>query len=108
MEKMNVFIVADNALVANGLRHFLGKKFKDITITRFYDCRTCLKRITRDTAVVILDHTIHGRSGEEALRSVKTINPNTEVIMHTSAEDVASMLEIYITRRSLMLGQQAS
>lgn len=108
MEKINLFIVADNALVANGLKHFLGKKFTDVTISRFYDCRTCLKKINRDTQVVILDHVIHGRSGEEAMRSIKTINPDTEVIMHTSREDVAAMLEIYCQKRSLMLGQKAN
>jgi DNA-binding NtrC family response regulator len=107
MEKINLFIVADNALIANGLKNYLSQKFRDINVTRFYDCRSCLKNINGKTCVVVLDHVIHGRSGEEAMRSIKTINPGTEVIMHTSRDEVASRLEVYCQERMRMLGQKA-
>ena len=51
MEKLNVFIVADNALVVNGLKHYLKNKFGDIDITNFYDSRSCLKNGRRERHV---------------------------------------------------------
>lgn len=108
MEKLNVFIVADNALVVNGLKHYLKNKFGEIDITNFYDSRSCLKKINEKTQIVVIDHFIHGRSGMDTLMSIKTINPHTEVIMHTSGEDVASYLDLYRLEKERMLKQKAN
>ncbi|MCW3075904.1 MAG: hypothetical protein JWO32_513 [Bacteroidetes bacterium] len=108
MEKINLFIVADNALVANGLKHYLRNQFGDINIFNFYDSRSCLKKIKKDTQVVVLDNVIHGRSGVETMRSIKTINPETEVIMHTSGEEVASFLRILYKGKNYQFGQNAN
>ncbi|MBA3664169.1 MAG: response regulator [Bacteroidetes bacterium] len=108
MEKINLFIVADNALVANGLKHYLNQKFSNINVFNFYDSRSCLKHINKETQVVILDHVIHGKSGIDTLRSIKTINPDTEVIMHTSGEDVVNFLNGYYKGDTGFLVQKAN
>lgn len=108
MNKLNVFIVAENALIVNGLKHYLKKEFQDIEITNFYDSRSCLRKIDKQTQVVIVDDFIHGRSGIEALRSIKTINPEIEVVMHSSREEVASYLHLYCRDRENLLKQKAN
>jgi DNA-binding NarL/FixJ family response regulator len=95
-QRINVFVLADNALVVNGLRHYLEDRFGDgINITGFYDNRSCLKKISDDTHIVVLDYFIGGRSGMETLRCIRAINSETEVIMHSSNEDVAVAINAY-------------
>ncbi|MGZ3901028.1 MAG: response regulator [Bacteroidia bacterium] len=108
MEKLNLFIVADNALVANGLKHYLRARFSNMNILNFYDSRSCLKNINKQTAVVVLDHFIHGRSGADTSRSIKTINPDTDVIMHTSGEEVATYLSTYYKNNFLSPEKKAN
>lgn len=95
MVKLNLFIVADNALVANGLKHYLQNKFEDIQVTNFYDSRSCLKKINKQTQIVVIDQNINGKTAVDTLRSIKTINPETEVVLHTSCEDVADFLKTF-------------
>jgi DNA-binding NarL/FixJ family response regulator len=94
--KINLFIVADNALLVNGLKHYLEKRFgTGVRISNFYNKKSCLKKVNKNTQVVIVDSFLGGKSGFETLKTIKTINPNTEIIMHTSEEEVASSIEAF-------------
>ena len=97
--KINLFIVADNALVVNGLKHYIQKRFGTwINIFGFYDRKSCLKKVDGSTGVVVLDHFINGKPGIETLKSIKAINPLTEVIMHSSNEEVAELIHAFRKR----------
>lgn len=86
---MNLYILSDNALVVCGLRHNLREKFGDnIRIFNFYNRRTCLRRLNEDVQIVVLDHFISGRSASETCLAIKSANPSTEVIMHSSCQEV--------------------
>lgn len=92
-EKLNLFIVADNVLVVNGLKHYLTERFGDkIRITNFYDSRSCLKKLHSGIHMVVLDYVISGRSVAETLKSIRKINPNAKVVMHSSNEEVAASI----------------
>lgn len=108
MEKLNLFIVADNALVVNGLKHYLRNQFEDIEVTNFYDSRSCLKKINKQTQIVVIDQNINDKTGVDTLRSIKTINPETEVVVHTSREDVAAFLNLYYKEKVHTLRQKAN
>ena len=100
-EKINLFIVADNALVVNGLKHYLDKRFgRAIKISNFYNKKSCLRKIGKNTEIVVLDYFFGERSGAETIKTIKSINPFTEVIMHTSNEEVASSIEEFQKRRN--------
>jgi DNA-binding NtrC family response regulator len=91
---LNLFIVADHALVVNGLKHYLEDRFgPDLHIYRFYDSKSCLKKINKDTQAVVLDSVLEGRRGDEILKSIQTINPNTEGIIYSSTEEVAAYVD---------------
>jgi DNA-binding NtrC family response regulator len=95
--KINIFILADNVLVVNGLRHYLEDRFKErVSVSGFYETKSCLKNINGQTHLVVLDYFIGGRSGKETLRLIKAVNDETEVIMHSSNEDVAAAVNAFM------------
>jgi DNA-binding NarL/FixJ family response regulator len=99
-QTLNVFILSDNALVVNGLRHSLESKFRqNIRVTGFYDSRNCIKKVDENTHVVILDYFLEGKSCIPTLKCIQAINPKCRIIMHSCFEDVASAIE------SLMVGE---
>lgn len=92
----NLFIVDDNKLMLESLKLFLHERFgKGLTISTFIDGDSCLKKVDKDTDIVILDYHMEGKDGLEVLRSIKEINPKTEVIMLSSNEDVALAIETF-------------
>jgi DNA-binding NarL/FixJ family response regulator len=96
MGKLNLFIVANNALVVNGLRNYLKDRFGEkLNINNFYDSRTCLRNIRKDTQVIVTDYFLGGRNAEESLRSVKEINPSARIVLHSSREQVAAWIDQY-------------
>ena len=93
---MNLFIVDDNQLVLLQLRIYLQNRFgTGINISTFSDGQSALKKIDKDTGIVILDYYLEGENGNQILKSIKAINPKTEVIMHSSNEDVAIAIESF-------------
>lgn len=98
MEKqgINLFIVDDNKLLAIDLKHYLQNRFgEDVNISTFNDGDSCIAKIDKNTDVVILDYCMDGKNGLEVLKSIKTINPKTEVIMLSGNEDMAIAIETF-------------
>ena len=93
---MNLFIVDDNKLMVSGLKQYLLNRFgKTLNISTFYTGESCLEKIDQKTNFVILDYLLDGKNGNEILKSIKTINPKTEVIMISSNEDVGTAIESF-------------
>jgi DNA-binding NtrC family response regulator len=94
--KLNLFIVADNVLIVNGLRHYLLNRFgESIQVSNFYDRRSCLRKLNKETQIVVLDQKIAGREGQDTAKTIKKINPQTVVIMHSSNEEVAASVAAF-------------
>ena len=93
---MNLFIVDDNKLIVSDLKIFLNHKFgNDLNISTFNDGESCLAKVDKDTDIVILDYFLNGKNGTEVLKEIKNKNPNTEVIMLSSNDDIASAIESF-------------
>lgn len=93
---LNLYIVDDNVSMVTALKHYLQKRFgHGLKISTFYSGESCLKKINKDTDIVILDYYLNGKNGLETLKSIKEINPETEVIMLSSNEDVAMAIESF-------------
>lgn len=93
---INLFIVDDNALMMIGLRNYLTNKFgANLNITTFTTGASALQKIDQTTNIVILDYNLNGEDGNAVLKSIKKINPNTEVIMLSSNEDIAVAIESF-------------
>lgn len=95
-QETNLFIVDDDKLLATSLKYYLQDKFgDDIKTTIFNDGESCLENINKYTHIVILDYCMDGKNGLEILKSIKSINPKTEVIMLSSNENMAIAIEIF-------------
>jgi two-component system response regulator AtoC len=95
-QKLDLFIVDDNALLAKDLKLFLENKFgTDLNITSFRNGESCLKMVNAKTNIVILDYFLEGENGLEILKSIKAINPNTEVIMLSGNDDIAIAIKTF-------------
>ena len=93
---MNLFIVDDNRLMVADLRQYLQSRFgASLKISTFDDGESCLLKVNKETDVVILDYFMEGKNGLEILKSIKAINPLTEVIMLSGNEDIALAIETF-------------
>jgi len=95
-QQTNLFIVDDDELMVTALKQHLSKKFGEgIQISTFNDGDSCLQKVNKDTDIVILDYFMEGKNGLEVLKSIKSINPKTEVIMLSSNDDIALAVETF-------------
>ena len=91
-----LFIIDDNQLLVADLRIFLESTFgESLTISTFNSGESALKKVDHETNIVILDYHLPGENGNEILKSIKQINPKTEVIMLTSNEDVKTAINAF-------------
>ncbi len=92
----NIFIVDDNKLMLTALKQYLENRFgSNISITTFSDGESCLDKVNGETHIVILDYFLNGENGLNILKSIKDINPDTEVIMLSSNEDIAIAIDTF-------------
>jgi DNA-binding NtrC family response regulator len=93
---LNLFIVDDNTSMVTALKQYLQNRFGiSVQISTFSDGESCLEKVDEQTHIVILDHFLEGKNGVEVLKSIKMINPKTEVIMLSSNEDMAVAIESF-------------
>ena len=73
---IRVLIVDDHPIVRRGLKEILVRELEGTVCGEAKDAQDVLARMqTEDWDLVILDITMHGRSGLEVLRDLKTLRP---------------------------------
>lgn len=88
-QQANLFIIDDNQLLARDLKIYLSEAFHNqFTIYNFSTGDSALKKVDKNTTIVILAYFFKDECGNEILASIKSINPKTEVIMLTSNDDI--------------------
>ncbi|MFL5764057.1 MAG: response regulator [Bacteroidia bacterium] len=93
---LNLYIVDDNVSMVTALKQYLQSRFGNgLKISTFSSGESCIQRVNKDTDIVILDYYMDGKNGIETLKSIKEINPATEVIMLSSNEDIGTAIESY-------------
>lgn len=91
-----LFIIDDNPLLVADLRIYLESVFGEtLTISTFNSGESALKKVDKETHIVILDYHLPGENGNEILKSIKAINPKAEVIMLTSNEDIKTAIDAF-------------
>ncbi len=91
MNKQNIFIVDDEALLSEMLNDYLLNYFPNLDITSFLSGEECLKRIYEKPAIVILDYHLNSKeknvaNGMDILKEIKKHDRNIQVIMLSSQE----------------------
>ncbi len=99
-QKVNIFIVDENRSMVDALRKDIEKRFgKNVTTYTFYNEASCLQNVGKETNVVILGNFFNdpfsdvSNNGVEILKSIKKINPDTKVIMHSKIKDMDVIVE---------------
>jgi DNA-binding NtrC family response regulator len=96
MSTLNLFIVDDNASLANSLQLFLETKFgNELKINTFTDGESALKMVNESTNIVILDCNLNDMNSNVVLKKIKQINAKTEVIMLTSNADIEMAINAF-------------
>src|ERR1044072_9270609 len=95
-QPLQLFIVDDNPMVTTGLKAYLQNRFgNSLDIFTFLDGKTALKKVNADTGIVILDYYLENENGNDVLKSITKINPQTEVIMLSSNEDMGIAIDAF-------------
>ncbi len=93
---LNLFILDDNKPAAEELKEYLLSRFgQGINILIFHDKESCLEKIDKDIHIIILSDIVNGEDGIDILKSIKQINPKTEVIMLSKRENITSTIESF-------------
>jgi hypothetical protein len=93
-QKLNLFITDNNKLTAVILKNHLYARFgENLDITTFCDVQHCIEHLSDQTHILIFDYELENKKELGLLRSSKTINPDTEVIILANEEDVMPSVE---------------
>jgi DNA-binding NarL/FixJ family response regulator len=79
---MRVLIADDHAVVRRGLLQILADAFEEIVSGEAANAEEAIELVDQqDWDVVVLDISMPGRSGLDALKEIKTIKPNVPVLV---------------------------
>jgi DNA-binding NtrC family response regulator len=93
---LNLFIVDDTPADAESLRNYLNNRFgNNLSISTFISGADALQSVDKETGIVILDYHLIGENGNKTLEAIKAINPNTEVIMLSSNNDMGLAIDAF-------------
>lgn len=96
---VTVLLVDDHAVVREGYRRLLERNAGITVVAEAADAQAAyLKFVEHDPAVVVMDISLPGASGIDALRRMKARNPNARVLMFSMHDDVV------FARRALQAG----
>ena len=105
---MRILIADDHAVVRRGLKQILADEFKKADFGEASNAREALDRIRKENwDTVVLDITMPGRSGLEALKEIKEARPRLPVLvlsMHPASQFARRVLAAgawgYLTKDS--------
>lgn len=82
----HVFIVENNKIYVNMLEYIFTK---DLTyrFVNFNSGEECLANMHLDPGIIVLDHTLPGKSGLDTLPEIRKTHPDAQVIMLISDKD---------------------
>ena len=95
---MKILVVDDHALIRTALRGVLGQLDGGLTMLEASDCRSAFDLIEAqpDLGLVLLDLSLPGQHGLEALQDLRTRYPALPVVVVSSANDRASVMQASI------------
>ncbi|MCC3154490.1 sigma-54 dependent transcriptional regulator [Hymenobacter sp. BT770] len=88
-----IFVVEDNQWYGELLLHRLGQNPNN-SVQRFTTARACLEQLGQQPDFITLDYSLPDAKGEQVLRQIKERLPNTEVIVISGQENVATAVSM--------------
>jgi len=83
-QPLRILIVDDHAIVRDGLKQLLLHKFPHAIFGEGRNANEALERVSKEKwEVILLDITMPGQSGLDVLKQIKTLQPDTKVLVLT-------------------------
>ncbi|HXC03337.1 MAG TPA: response regulator [Bacteroidia bacterium] len=98
-DPVSVFLVDDDNLFLKSMEHHLMHTLDPhVQISSFHSGEECLPRLDEHTGFVVLDHRLNAQNpnamnGLEALKKIKTLQPEARVIILSGQENMEVALE---------------
>ena len=90
---LKVFILEDDVWYGSMLQHYLSLN-PDYEVKRFENSKDFFARLHEEPHVVTLDYSLPDMDGAEVLKRIRSQNPNTQVIIISGQEDVATAIDL--------------
>ena len=90
---LKIFILEDDRWYGTMLEHFLSLN-PDYSIKRFEVTKEFFNALHEYPDVVTLDYSLADSDGEQVLKKIKTVSPDTKVIIISGQEDVGTALKL--------------
>ena len=89
-EKIKIFLVDDDLMFIESLKHALSEERAEITI--FDNGEDCINHLNETPEIIILDYVFgNALNGVQVLNKIKHISPQTEVIMLSGIDNKSIM-----------------
>ncbi len=88
-----IFILDDDVWYSELLEYHLSLN-PDYEIKKFHAAKDCLAAMYEQPDVVTLDYSLPDKSGNEVLKKIKEQHPDTQVIVISGQEDVATAVDL--------------
>ena len=91
---IRIFIVEDDLIYAKTLRYMMTLN-PDHDVRVFSNGRDCINQMHLKPHIVSLDYTLPDMMGNEVFKEIKSLSPETKVIVVSGQEDVGTAIEMY-------------
>ncbi|QCR22198.1 sigma-54 dependent transcriptional regulator [Pontibacter sp. SGAir0037] len=88
-----IFILDDDVWYSELLEYHLSLN-PDYELKKFHSAKDCLTSMYERPDVVTLDYSLPDKNGDEVLKKIKEQNPDTQVIIISGQEDVATAVDL--------------
>jgi DNA-binding NtrC family response regulator len=88
-----IFILEDDVWYGSMLQHYLSLN-PDYEVRRFDSSAAFFSSLHENPQVITLDYSLPDCDGAEALKKIKEVNPNAQVIIISGQEDVATAINL--------------
>ncbi|GAB3813915.1 hypothetical protein GCM10028895_06470 [Pontibacter rugosus] len=88
-----IFILDDDVWYSELLEYNLSLN-PDYELKKFHSAKDCLSNMYQRPNVVTLDYSLPDKNGAEVLKKIKELNPDTQVVVISGQEDVATAVDL--------------
>jgi two-component system, NtrC family, response regulator AtoC len=88
-----IFILDDDVWYSELLEYHLSLN-PDYELKKFHSAKDCLSSLYERPNVITLDYSLPDKNGDEVLKKIKEQNPDTQVVIISGQEDVATAVDL--------------
>lgn len=92
-KSLKIFILEDDTWYGTMLEHFLSLN-PDYSVKRFETAKEFYNALHENPDVVTLDYNLPDTNGEQVLKKIKTVAPDTKVVVISGQEDISTAIKL--------------